>query len=615
MIVEVVMSAKKKEFKSEVSQLMNILAHSLYKDREIFLRELVSNSIDALNKVRIRELSDGPFKDRDGELKIEIEADEKNRVLIVRDTGIGMNEEDLVENIGTIAHSGSKAFLEKLGDSDDAKELIGQFGVGFYSVFMVAEHVTVASRSARPEDKAAMWMSDGRDSFETETIPEDRSRGTEVKLRIREDAAEFLKPERLKAIIGRYSAFSPFPISVNGEGVEQEKPLWQVQPAQVKEEQYKSFYRYLSRGDSEPLTWFHVHSDAPVDLKAMLYVPSFSMMKLGFEDEGGVRLYCRKVLIEDKTEDLLPGWLRFLRGVVDSEDVELNVARETIQNNPVIQKIRKTLVSRVVKHFAKVLKKERETFEKIFDEFGVYFKEGIVREDPEKDKLAGLMLFHCSDEEKRLTFDEYLKKTPEKDKIYYLTGGEQKLLEKSPHLELFRKKGIPVLLLPAPVDEFVVTHLHNYKDAALTLITREDAVADSKEENADKKEDDAFLVKMKQLLEKRVSDVRYSDRLVDSAYCVVSPKDGMSSSMEQMMRAMNQEFQPGKRILELNPEHGLVKVIRDIVVSGKKPELSELMANQLLDNALLLDNQAPDVNEMVGRINLLLENMAKEPAD
>ena len=604
------MTAKKMEFKSEVSQLMNILAHSLYKDREIFLRELVSNSIDALNKVRIRELSEGDFKDRDSELKIEIEADEKNHILIVRDTGIGMNEGELVENIGTIAHSGSKAFLEKLGDSDDAKELIGQFGVGFYSVFMVAEHVTVKSRSARLEDKAAMWLSDGRESFETEVLEEDLPRGTEVKLRVRDDAVEFLKPERLKAIISRYSAFSPFPISINGEKVEQEKPLWQVQPSQVKKDQYRSFYRYLSRGDSEPLTWLHVHSDAPVDLKAMLFVPSFSMMKLGFEDEGGVRLYCRKVLIEDKTEDLLPGWIRFIRGVVDSEDVELNVARETIQNNPVIMKIRKMLTSRVVKHFAKVLKKDRDNFEKIFDEFGVYFKEGIVREDPEKDKLASLMLFHCSGEEKRLTFDEYLEKTPEKDKIYYLTGGEKKLLENSPHLEVFRKKGIPVLLLPAPVDEFVVTHLHNYKDAALTLITREDAVVDSEKEGKDKKEDDAFLIKMKQLLENRVADVRYSDRLVDSAYCVVSPKDGLSSSMEQMMRAMNQEFQPGKRILELNPENSLVKKVREVVVSGEMGELAELMANQLLDNALLLDNQAPDVNGMVDRINKLMETAA-----
>lgn len=609
------MTAKKMEFKSEVSQLMNILARSLYKDREIFLRELVSNSIDALNKVRIRELSDESFMEKGGELKIEIEADEKSRVLIVRDTGIGMNEEELVENIGTIAHSGSRAFLEKLGDSDDAKELIGQFGVGFYSVFMVAEHVTVLSRSARPEDKAALWMSDGRDSFETEELAEDRPRGTEIKLRMREDAAEFLKPERLKAIVRRYSSFSLFPISVNGEKVEQEKPLWQVQPSQVKEDQYKSFYRYLSHGDSEPLTWLHLHSDAPVDLKAMLYVPSFSMLKLGMEDEGGVRLYCRKVLIEDKTEDLLPGWLRFLRGVVDSEDVELNVARETIQNNPVIQKIRKMLVARVVKHFIKILKKDRETFEKIFDEFGVYLKEGIVREDPEKDRLAELMLFYCSDEQKRLTFDEYLEKTPEKDKIYYLTGGERKLLENSPHLELFRKKGIPVLLLPAPVDEFVVTHLHKYKDVELTLVTREDVVSDSKEEKADSKEGDAFLIKMKQLLEDRVVDVRYSDRLVDSAYCVVSPKDGMSSSMEQMMRSMNQEFQPGKRSLELNPEHQLVKAVRDIVLSGEKADLSELMANQLLDNALLLDNQAPDVNEMVKRIDQLLQNMVAGKMD
>jgi len=599
------MAKRSVKFKSEVSRLMEILAHSLYKERDIFLRELVSNSVDALNRVRVLAMGDEPVVDRDAELKVEILADRESRTLTVRDTGIGMNEQELARNLGTIAHSGSRAFLEKLKDDQVSRELIGQFGVGFYSVFMVADQVTVTSRSCRPEDAPAVWRSAGQDRFETETLDTDRPRGTEVVLHLREDADEFLEPSRIRAILNRYSRFAPFPISVNGEQLEQGTPLWLEQPSQVSDEQYRAFYSYLAHGDREPLGHLHVSSDAPVDLKAILYIPGLSLLKFGLEDQGGLRLYCRKVLIEERTEDLLPGWLRFLRGVVDSEDVELNVSRETIQNNPVYRKIRKVLAGRVVKYLKDMLANDRETYEKFFDEFGPYLKDGIVREADKKEDLADLLLFQVADRDQRWTLRQYLDASESADAVYYLSGGDRKSLEASPHLEKYRKDGVPVLLLTTPVDEFVVNHLHEYNGRPFKLVSRDETVADASQAGDDP--NDPVLARLNQLLKDRVAAVRYSNRLVDSPFCLVSMKHGMSSSMEQMMRAFNETYEPTRRILELNPDHPMIRALGERIRSGRDGDRVELAAHAMVDQAMLMDGQMPDIPQMTGRGARLLE--------
>ncbi len=591
---------RKIQFKSEISQLMDILIHSLYKEREIFLRELISNSVDALNKMKIKSLTE-TGADKEIELKIKIETDKENNILKVIDTGIGMTETELVENIGTIAHSGSKAFLEKIKSEDLAKDLIGQFGVGFYSVFMVADKVEVYSQSFRESEKTALWVSEGKADFSVTTLDEKRERGTEIKIYLKKDAKEFLEPERIKLIVNRYSKFVDYPIFVNGEELEKVEPLWTAQPTNVEKEKYIEFYKYLTHGEAEPLTYIHVNSDAPVDLKALLFVPPFSMLKFGIEEETGVKLYCRKVLIEEKAEDIIPPYFKFLKGIVDSEDIELNVSRESIQNNLVISKIKKNLTKRIIKKLKEFLKKDREKYETFYKEFGAYLKDGVVRDLEAREGLASLLLFNVTGDEKLISLDEYLEQTENKKVIYYLTATDLSAAEKSPHLEYYKEKNLPVVILTDPLDEFAVEHLNKYKDAEFKSVSKEE---ETKEKEL-KEEQKEFLKKAKEILKERAEDVRYSDKLVSSPYCVVAGKYGLSSSMEKFMQMTNKDFTPSKKILELNPNHDLIKNLEKLITENEN--LGQLILHQMLDNALLLDNQNTNVTAMVERFNQILE--------
>ncbi len=609
---------RKIKFKSEVERLLDIVINSLYKHREIFLRELVSNSVDALNKLKFKELSGEKVSNPELEKKIEIKTDAEIGAVIVEDTGIGMTEEEIIKNLGTIAHSGTKAFLESLGSNiEDGKDIIGQFGVGFYSVFMVAEKVEVVSKSYKPEEPPVIWKSSGKERFEVDKFGGEFRRGTKITLYLKEDAKEFLSESRLEAIINRYSKFAPYPVYLNGKKLKQIKPIWLENPMSVKENEYEEFYKYLTNSELQPLNYLHVYSDAPVDLKAVLYIPPFSLIKYGLEDQTGIRLYSKKVFIAETTDELVPSYFRFLKGVVDSEDIQLNISRETVQNNPVVLKIKQTLTSKLIKHLKQFLKKDRAKYSLFFDEFGVYLKEGIVKDFPEKKDLAELLLFDYTDGDKKITLDEYLEKTDYKDSIFYIVGEDRKAIEKSPYLEQFFKKGVPVLILTQVLDETVIEHIGNYKNAEFKLITREDV---SLEKETDKrqtveKEDRDFLEKVKEVLKDRIYDAAISPRLVKSPYCLVSQKNAPSAQMERVMSSINNFYIPSKRILEFNPSHPLYKNLKKFVLKTKEQEKLETMLNAIVDNAELLEGLVSDMSQAAERyseiIAMTLENETK----
>ncbi len=609
------MTARKRTFKSEVSQLMHILVHSLYKERDVFLRELISNATDAINRFRVVQMSGEDVVAPDREHRIDIEMDKDHALLTIKDSGIGMNEQELAEQLGTIARSGSLAMLKSLKDEDAARDLIGRFGVGFYAVFMVAEQVTVRSRSFRPGDAPAQWQSRGETGFVVESLDQGVDPGTEVTLKLKEDAREYLEPSRIQAILTRYSRFAPFPLTVQGEPVDRGTPLWLEQPSAVTDEQYTSFYGYLSHGEQNPMTWLHIHSDAPVDVKSILYVPGFSMARFGMEDEGGIALYARKVLIDARTEGLVPDWCRFMKGVVDSEDVQLNVSRETIQNDPVYRRIRKVVGSRVAKHLKSWMDRDRSAYEAFYDEFGGYLKEGMVR-DPEAQKsLADLLLFSATDRKELLSLREYLDATPEKEAIHYLVGTNRKTLESNPHLEWFRRHETPVLLLTQPIEELALTDLGAYEDVPFKLVGQDSGEGD--EAATGDMGADPLLAFVRETLTDRVNDVRYSNRLEENPYCILSTSGGLSSTMEQIMRAMQQSEGASKGVLELNAEHPMISRMREWVEATPDSERKgrlRTIAHQIMDNALLLDQQLPDVTEMVRRSNaLMLAYLADDP--
>ncbi len=599
------------KFKSEVGRLLEIVINSLYKHREIFLRELISNSVDALNKLKFKQLNGEEILDSELEHRIDIKLNQQDNTIEVIDTGIGMTEDEIIENLGTIAHSGTKKFFELLEKKDEiSEELIGQFGVGFYSVFMVADKVEVISKSYIKDSPAVRWRSEGKERFEVDVLDGDYKRGTAVKIYLKDDSKEFLSESRIEAIVDRYSRFVPYPIYLNGRKLKQLKPLWLENPQSLKKEDYQDFYKYLTKSELKPLTYLHIFSDAPVDLKSIIFVPPFSLIKFGLEDDTGIKLYSKKVLIAEKTEELVPDYLRFLKGVVDSEDIQLNISRETIQNDPVVLKLKKTITKKVLKHFKEFLKKDRANYNVFFEEFGVYLKEGIVKDYPEKNELAELLLFETTEDEKKITLDEYLEKTDYKDSIFYIVGEDRKTVEKSPYLEQFYKKGVPVLILTQVLDETVLEHIGKFKDAEFKLITREDVFLEGEDkEKTIEEEDKRFLEKVKEILKDRIYDAIVSSRLVKSPYCLVSQKNAPSSQMERMMNALNKFYVPSKKILEFNTSHAIYKHLKNLVLNSENEKLKEIVLNSIVDTAELSEGFLSDIPHAVERYNELIERL------
>jgi molecular chaperone HtpG len=605
--------AEKKEtlgFQTEVRQLLKLMIHSLYSNKEIFLRELISNASDAADKLRFEALSQPDLRG-DDELAIRVEIDKDNRQLSVVDNGIGMSRQELVDNLGTIARSGTAEFLEKMtGDQQHDAQLIGQFGVGFYSSFIVADKVTVETRRAGDE-QAVRWESDGQGEFTVEDIERDE-RGTRVTLHLRDDESEFLESFRVESLIRKYSDHIGFPVSLLVAGEDEDKvvnsatALWTLPRTEISDDEYKEFYKHLAHDFADPLTWSHNRVEGKREYTSLLYIPATAPFDLwNREAPRGLKLYVQRVFIMDDAEQFLPLYLRFVKGVVDSSDLPLNVSRELLQQNPDLTAMRSALTKRVLDMLAKLAK--GDDYAKFWDEFGQVLKEGVIEDFANKDKLAGLLRFastHTGEDKQDQSLQDYVSRMQEgQDKIYYILADSHATAIASPHLERLRDRGLEVLLLADRIDPWLVDALHEHDGKELVDIARSGLDLPEGEgsltQEAMNKEHKPLLKKIRKVLKDRVEAVNVSQRLVDSPACVVSGADDLSPQVRRMLEASGQSLPETKPILEINVDHPLVARLS----AEANEERFDGLANVLLDHALLaegtqLDNPAAYVHRM-----------------
>jgi len=611
-------------FRAEVRQLLDILAHSLYTEREIFLRELISNASDALNRVQFEMLTNRDVLNPDAELAIRISTDKDAKTITIEDTGIGMTHDEIIEHLGTIAQSGARAFLQRVKDSqkEDSTtgadtDVIGQFGVGFYSVFMVADRVTVTSRSYHPNSEAVHWEATGGDTFTIE--PGERTeRGTTIVLHIKDDATEFTNDWRIRQIIKRHSDFVAFPVYMGDDRVNQQQALWRRPPRDVEADQYPSFYKQLTLDNDDPLLHIHLSTDVPVDLHAVLFVPAHR--ERGLIDrriEGKVKLYSRKILIQEETKDLLPSYFRFVEGVIDSEDVPLNVSRETFQSSPVMQRIRKTLTSRMVRELNELSEKDEEKYTAFWNEFGVFIKEGIASEFTDRDDLLKLARFYTThSEEKLYSLLDYKSRIVEgQDEIYYVLASDLESARLSPHLDPLKARGIEVLLLTDIMDSFMLTGLHEYDGMKLRNI--DDAnlklPGDAPTVNSAISGEDfeRLCLRLKTVFGERVTEVRASQVLRESPSRLVSAEDTPGREFQRIQKLLGRDMGMPARIMELNRASPLIVDLAQRVKSSEEDPIVTAIAEQLYDNALLLEGLHPNPASMVSRIQTILEVAAR----
>ncbi len=607
---------QKFEFQAEIKQLLDIVIHSLYTEKEIFVRELVSNASDALEKLRHTQLTEKDIFDDTLEPEINVTTDDKAKTITIQDFGIGMTRAELVENLGTIAHSGSKAFLKALSEGGAKNtNLIGQFGVGFYSAFMVAQSVKVYSRSWRKDEPGHVWSSDGSGSYEIEPSEGER-RGTKIVITLKDDAHDFATDWKIKEIVERYSAFVSFPINLNGKRVNTIQALWLRNKNEIKDEEYTEFYKFQSHAHDEPRLRLHFSADAPLSINALLFVPKENTEKLGFSRlEPSISLYCRKVLIDARPKDLLPEWLRFLKGVVDSEDLPLNISRETMQDKALIEKLNKVITKRLLKFLEEEAKNRVDGYNEFYAEFGIFLKEGAAMDFTHKDQLVKLLRFESSLTEKGKTTSlaDYVSRLgAEQKEIYYLVGPNRAAIESGPYLEGFKARNLEVLFCYESVDEYVMNNVREFDGKKLTAADHADVkLADLPKPEGGLSEDHAKALAqwLKDTLGDRVAEVKASDRLVDSPVLALNADKFMSPHMRRMMKAMNREGadSPLRVNLEINPRHAVITRLFETHTAN--PERAQLVAEQLLDNALISAGLLDDTTAMVARLNKLLESV------
>jgi molecular chaperone HtpG len=621
------MSKATKQFQTEVKQLLDLVIHSLYSNRDIFLRELISNSSDAIDKARFEAQSNEAILEGNSDWKIKLIPNKDNGTLTIRDNGIGMSMAEVEENIGTIAKSGTKSFVQAMKDAAAAEqpELIGQFGVGFYASFMVADKVTLTTRRAGDAAHGTCWESTGDGSYTIEDATK-AERGTEIVLHLKDEFKEYLDEWKIRSIVKKYSDFIQYPVcmditrsevprdpdgkEIEGAGTIEKteeqtlnsmKAIWARAKSEVSEEEYNEFYRHVSHDFEDPFKTIHFAAEGTSEFKALLYLPAKKPFDLFMaERKRGIQLYVKRVFITEKCDALLPDYLRFVRGVVDSSDLPLNVSREILQEDVQIKRIQKSLVNKVLSTLSELKEKEADQYLTFWKEFGPVLKEGLHFDFANKEKLQELILFQSTRtaEGEYVSLKEYVARMPEAQKeIYYITGEERAALEQSPLLEAFNAKGFEVLFLTDPVHEWVVQSLHSYQEKSLKAVDRGDVDLDSEEEKKEKekkqeeakKEFGSLLELIKNRLESKVKEVRFSNRLTDSACCLVADDFGMNANMERIMRAMNQAVPESKRVLELNPDHPIVRVMGEMYQQSAADARLLDYADLLYDQALLTE--------------------------
>src|SRR5471032_678713 len=607
---------QKFEFQAEIKQLLDIVIHSLYTEKEIFVRELVSNAPDALEKFRHLQLTEKEVFDDRLDLEINITTDDKAKTFTIQDFGVGMTRAELVENLGTIAHSGSKAFLKALGESGQKNSgLIGQFGVGFYSAFMVAKSVKVYSHSWRKDEPGQLWTSDGSGYAIEES--EGQRRGSKIVVELKDECAEFSQEWRIKEVLERYSSFVSVPVNLNGKRSNTVQALWLRGKNEIKEEEYTEFYKFQSHAYDEPRLRLHFSADAPLAINALLFVPKENTEKLGFSrTEPSVSLYCRKVLIDAKPKDLLPEWLRFLKGVVDSEYLPLNISRETMQDRSPIEKLNRVITKRFLKFLEEEAEKRPDAYAEFYREFGLFLKEGAALDFAHKDQLVKLLRFESSLTEKGKTTSlaDYVSRLgADQKEIYYLIGPNREAIEAGPYLEGFKARNLEVLFCYESVDEYVMNNVREFDGKKLTAADQADIkLADlpqSTEGALGGEAVQSLSAWMKETLGERVAEVKASDRLVDSPALALNADKSMSPHLRRMMKAMQKDGadSPLRVNLQINPRHAVIKHLSELQTSS--PDKARLVAEQILDNALISAGLLEDTNKMVQRLYKILESV------
>ena len=596
-------SSQNHSFQAEVSKLLDLVANSLYSEREIFLRELISNSADACEKLRYQSLSKKNILGDDTELKIHIRVSKKKKIIEIQDNGIGMSNEELIDNLGTIARSGTSKFMEAMKDKKDSNvSAIGQFGVGFYSSYMVSDIVEVSSKSAE-DDKSYLWKSNGKENYTIEEI-KNKKRGTIIKLSIKKDAEEFLDAFRLRSIITKYSNYIPFPILLDDldnakekeEKINEGDPLWLKDKKNIKEEDYKQFYNNISFNFDEPLKTIHYNAEGVINYKALLYLPTNQPMDLfNSEKKNKIKLYVQKVFISDECDEIMPNWLRFIPGVVDSQDISLNISREMLQNNPIIEKIKKGISNKVLNEINTIAKKDNAKFLDFWKNFGAVIKEGLYEFNDHHDKILNLLRFENSLNKESISLDSYVEKMAKDQKeIYYFANTDKEHIKNSPQLEVFLDKKIPVLFMTDAVDEFWLQNIGKYKELEFKSITKgkvdlsKVGEKQSKEKKENKKIDNKInnlAALLKNELKDKISDVTVSDRLTKSPVLLVAEESGMDINMEKLMKMHNQKTPDSKKILEINAEHPMIIKISDNLNVFDHKKISQI----ILDQANILD--------------------------
>lgn len=613
--------SQKFEFQAEVSSVLDIVINSLYTNKEIFVRELISNSSDALEKIRQVALTEKDIADKDLPYEIRIELDEKAKTFSVSDTGIGMTKDELVRNLGTIAHSGSKEFLTRLAEA--AKKdvnLIGQFGVGFYSAFMAAKHITVETRSYKADAEGCEWSSSGSHDF-TIAAKEGIRRGTKITLDLKEECDEFANPQTIKQIVQQYSNFVSFPIFVNGDKINTVQAIWTRNKSEIKEEEYNEFFKFAANSIEEPLFTFHFITDAPIQIYSLLFVPKVNMEQFGFKRyESGVDLHCKKVLIEKRVDWLLPQWLRFLHGVIDSEDFPLNISRETLQNNAQIKKVGKIITSRFIKFLDEKAQHNPEQYAEFYKQFGGFIREGITTDFEHREEIGGLLRFESSKTEpgKMTSLAEYVSRSQENQKeIYFISGPTRKAIENGPYIEAFKNRDIEALFSNDVIDDLALTTMGRFKEK--DIVSGDNADLDlsafpeisggedkPKEKSLEREEIQALCGWLKKTFGEKIESVRESKRLFSNPAMLVNPDKNFSGSMQKLFQMMNKDTAfIGKKSLEINPGHPIMIKLSRLKDSDEK--FATVIAEQILDSALMSAGLLVEPDSMIKRIYEIIE--------